>query len=60
MPTHKWATNNPTRCGIHNGGLLKMLQWNTKVTAILAVTALLALSANLANFTWHALVNFTW
>jgi hypothetical protein len=24
------------------------------------VTALLALSANLANFTWHALVNFTW
>jgi hypothetical protein len=37
-----------------------MLQWNTKVTAILAVTALLALSANLANFTWHAFVNFTW
>jgi hypothetical protein len=37
-----------------------MLQWNTKVTAILAVTALLALSANLANFTWHAVVNFTW
>ena len=30
-----------------------MLQWNTKVTAILAVTALLALSADLANFTWQ-------
>jgi hypothetical protein len=37
-----------------------MLQWNSKVTAILAVTALLSLAANLANFTWHAFVNFTW
>jgi hypothetical protein len=37
-----------------------MLQWNSKVAAIVAVTALLALAANAANFTWHALVNFTW
>jgi hypothetical protein len=36
-----------------------MLQWNTKVTAILAVTALVTIAAGLANFTWHAL-NFTW
>jgi hypothetical protein len=36
-----------------------MLKWNTKVTAILAVTALLALAGDLANFTWH-LLNFTW
>jgi hypothetical protein len=36
-----------------------MLQWNTKVTAILAVVALLALSSDLANFTWRAF-NFTW
>jgi hypothetical protein len=36
-----------------------MLQWNTKLTAILAVVALLALSSELANFTWRAL-NFTW
>jgi hypothetical protein len=36
-----------------------MLQWNTKMTAILAVVALLALSSDLANFTWRAL-NFTW
>jgi hypothetical protein len=36
-----------------------MLQWNRKATAILAAAALLALAADLANFTWHAL-NFTW
>ena len=36
-----------------------MLQWNRKATAVLAVTALLALAADLANFTWRAL-NFTW
>jgi hypothetical protein len=36
-----------------------MLQWNTKVTAILVVAALVALSADIANFTWRAL-NFTW
>jgi hypothetical protein len=37
-----------------------MLKWNTKVTAILVVTALVAISATAANFTWHALANFTW
>jgi hypothetical protein len=37
-----------------------MLQWNTKLTAILAVTALVTLASQLANFTWHAAVNFTW
>ena len=36
-----------------------MLQWNTKLTAILAVTALASLATQLANFTWHV-VNFTW
>jgi hypothetical protein len=36
-----------------------MLQWNPKVTAILTVVALVALSSDLANFTWRAL-NFTW
>ena len=36
-----------------------MLQWNTKVTAILAAAALLAISSDLANFPWRAL-NFTW
>lgn len=36
-----------------------MLQWNTKVTAIVALTALLVLASQLANFTWHA-ANFTW
>jgi hypothetical protein len=36
-----------------------MLQWNTKATAILVVAALVAVAADLANFTWHAL-NFTW
>ena len=37
-----------------------MLQWNSKVTAILVVTALVAVAAGAGNFTWHALVNFTW
>jgi hypothetical protein len=37
-----------------------MLQWNTKVTAILAITALVVLASQLANFTWHAAANFTW
>jgi hypothetical protein len=38
-----------------------MLQWNTKVAAVLAVTALVALSSELANFTWHVVaLNFTW
>ena len=32
-----------------------MLQWNTKLTAILALTALVVLASQLANFTWHAL-----
>ena len=36
-----------------------MLQWNTKVTAILTTVALLAIASDLANFTWRAL-NFTW
>jgi hypothetical protein len=36
-----------------------MLQWNTKLTAIVALTALAVLASQLANFTWHAL-NFTW
>jgi hypothetical protein len=37
-----------------------MLQWNTKVTAILALTALVVLASNFANFTWHHHLNFTW
>jgi hypothetical protein len=38
-----------------------MLQWKyTKVTAILALTALVVLASQLANFTWHAAANFTW
>ena len=36
-----------------------MLQWNRKLTAIVALTALTVLASQLANFTWHAL-NFTW
>jgi len=36
-----------------------MLQWNTKLTAILALTALVTIASALGNFTWHAL-NFTW
>lgn len=36
-----------------------MLQWNTKMTAMLATVALLAIASDLANFTWRAL-NFTW
>jgi hypothetical protein len=36
-----------------------MLQWNTKVTAVVALAALVAIAGQLANFTWHAL-NFTW
>jgi hypothetical protein len=36
-----------------------MLQWNTKLRAIVALTALAVLASQLANFTWHAL-NFTW
>jgi hypothetical protein len=38
---------------------MNMLQWKTKLTAVLAVTALVVLASGLANFTWHAL-NFTW
>jgi hypothetical protein len=37
-----------------------MLQWNTKLTAILVVTALVVLATQLANFTWHHALNFTW
>jgi hypothetical protein len=36
-----------------------MLQWNTKVTAIVAFAVLVALASQLANFTWLH-VNFTW
>jgi hypothetical protein len=36
-----------------------MLQWNSKVTAIVMVALLVALASQLANFTW-ALTNFTW
>jgi hypothetical protein len=36
-----------------------MLQWNTKVTLIVLVAALVALAATVANFTWAA-ANFTW
>jgi len=36
-----------------------MLKWNTKLTAILALTALAVVASQLGNFTWHAL-NFTW
>jgi hypothetical protein len=36
-----------------------MLQWNTKVTLILVLAALVALAGVVANFTWAA-TNFTW
>jgi hypothetical protein len=36
-----------------------MLQWNPKVTAILAITLLVTIAALLANFTWQP-PNFTW
>jgi hypothetical protein len=36
-----------------------MLQWNSKVTAIMMVALLVALSSGLANFTW-SFINFTW
>jgi len=36
-----------------------MLRWNTKATAILALTALVVLADQLANFTWRALT-LTW
>ena len=29
-----------------------MLQWNSKVTAIVVLTALVVLASQLANFTW--------
>jgi len=59
MPTPKWATNNPVRLRHPSRRTSQMLQWNTKVTAILATVALLAIASDLANFTWRAL-NFTW
>jgi len=45
-----------------------MLKWNLKLTAILALTALVVLASGLGNFTWHVqhvrhvqhLLNFTW
>jgi hypothetical protein len=37
-----------------------MLQWNTKLTAVVLLTVLVALAGLLANFTWAALINFTW
>jgi hypothetical protein len=36
-----------------------MLQWNTKVTAVLAISLLVTIAVLLANFTWQA-TNFTW
>jgi hypothetical protein len=36
-----------------------MLQWNSKVTAIVVLTALVVLASQLANFTW-SITNFTW
>lgn len=53
------VTHNPPIAAPTYGGLPPMLQWNLKVTAVLTVTALVALASELANFTWHA-VNFTW
>jgi len=58
MATLQTATNNALRLR-HPLRRTQMLQWNTKVTAILATVALLAIASDLANFTWRAL-NFTW
>jgi hypothetical protein len=35
-----------------------MLQWNSKVSAVLVVSLLVAIAAVVGNFTW--LINFTW
>ena len=59
MPTLERATNNALRLRHPSRRTSQMLQWNTKVTAILATVALLAIASDLANFTWRAL-NFTW
>jgi len=36
-----------------------MLQWNSKYSAVLVISLLVALAAIVGNFTW-ALTNFTW
>ena len=36
-----------------------MLQWNSKISAVVLLAVLIALAGLLANFTW-ALDNFTW
>jgi hypothetical protein len=36
-----------------------MLQWNSKISAVVLLAVLIALAALLANFTW-AVDNFTW
>jgi hypothetical protein len=36
-----------------------MLQWNSKISAVVLVAVLVALAVLLANFTWAA-DNFTW
>jgi hypothetical protein len=36
-----------------------MLQWNSKISAVVLVALVIALAALLANFTWAA-DNFTW
>ena len=49
MPAPKWATNNPLRLRHPSRRTSQMLQWNTKVTAILQSGGA-ARSADLANF----------
>jgi hypothetical protein len=36
-----------------------MLQWNSKYSAVLVISLLVAIAMFIGNFTWHG-INFTW